>query len=120
MENKSHALAAGSFVLLVMALLVALAVWLTRETGMQRVYEISSAEAVTGLQPQASVRFKGVNVGKVTGIGFDPSASGHVLIRIAVDEQAPVTASTFATLGFQGVTGLAFIQLDDNGEAKVA
>lgn len=120
MENKSHALAAGSFVLLVMALLVALAVWLTRETGMQRVYEISSAEAVTGLQPQASVRFKGVNVGKVTGIGFDPSASGHVLIRIAIDEQAPVTASTFATLGFQGVTGLAFIQLDDNGEAKVA
>lgn len=120
MENKSHALAAGSFVLVVLALLVALAVWLTRETGMQRVYEISSAEAVTGLQPQATVRFKGVNVGKVTDIGFDPSQSGHVLIRIAIDEQAPVTASTFATLGFQGVTGLAFIALDDSGEAKVA
>jgi phospholipid/cholesterol/gamma-HCH transport system substrate-binding protein len=120
MENKSHALAAGTFVLVVLALLVTLAVWLTRETGMQRVYEILSAEAVTGLQPQASVRFKGVNVGKVTNIGFDAAAIGQVLIRIAIDEQAPITASTFATLGFQGVTGLAFVQLDDNGAAKVA
>jgi phospholipid/cholesterol/gamma-HCH transport system substrate-binding protein len=118
MENKSHALAAGTFVLLLLALLVALAVWLTRDTRELRVFELSSKDAVTGLQPQASVRFKGVNVGKVTAIGFDPQALGHVLIRIAVDDQAPITPSTFATLGFQGVTGLAFVQLDDSGESS--
>lgn len=120
MENKSHALAAGAFVLLMLALLVALALWLTRDTQSQRIYELSSAQAVTGLQPQATVRFKGVNVGKVSAIGFDPVTPGNVLIRIAVDEQAPITQSTFATLGFQGVTGLAFIQLDDTGTSKVA
>lgn len=120
MENKSHALAAGTFVLLVMALLVALAVWLTRDSRAMRVYELSSPDAVTGLQPQASVRFKGVNIGKVTAIGFDRQAPGHVLIRIAVDDQAPITQSTFGTLGFQGVTGLAFVQLDDKGESNVA
>ncbi len=120
MENKSHALAAGAFVLLMLALLVALALWLTRDADAQRVYELSSAQAVTGLQPQASVRFKGVNVGKVTAIGFDPLQPGHVLIRIAVDTQAPITESTFASLGFQGITGLAFIQLDDSGTSKVA
>ncbi len=120
MENKSHALAAGSFVLLLLALLVALAVWLTRDTDTQRVYELSSKEAVSGLQPEASVRFKGVNVGKVTAIGFDPQNPGNVLIRIAINEQAPITSSTFAALGFQGVTGRAFIQLDDNGESRVA
>lgn len=120
MENKSHALAAGAFVLLMLALLVALALWLSRDTGAQHVYELSSAQAVSGLQPQAAVRFKGVNVGKVTAIGFDPRTSGHVLIRIAVDQQAPITESTFASLGFQGITGLAFIQLDDTGASKVA
>ena len=119
MENKSHALAAGTFVLVLLALLVALAVWLTRDTNAQRVYELSSQDPVTGLQPQASVRFKGVNVGKVTAIGFDPLTPGNVLIRIAINEQAPITQSTFGTLGFQGVTGLAFVQLDDNGESKV-
>jgi len=118
MENKSHALAAGAFVLLLLSLLVALAVWLTRDTRELRVYELSSKDSVTGLQPQASVRFKGVNVGKVTAIGFDPQAVGQVLIRIAVDDLAPITSSTFATLGFQGVTGLAFVQLDDSGESS--
>jgi len=120
MENKSHALAAGTFVLVVLALLVALAVWLTRDTRDLRIYELSSKGAVTGLQPQATVRFKGVNVGKVTSIGFDPLVPGNVLLRIAIDDEAPITQSTFATLGFQGVTGLAFLQLDDSGESKVA
>lgn len=120
MENKSHALAAGLFVLFVSALLVALAAWLTRDTGVHRVYEISSPEAVNGLQPQAVVRFRGVPVGKVTAVGFDPQALGNVLVRIALDDTAPVTQSTYATLGFQGVTGLSFIQLDDSGTSQTA
>ncbi len=113
MENKSHAFAAGAFVLALLALLTALAVWLTRDTSEQRVFEISSAQGVTGLQPQAAVRYKGVLVGRVTEIGLDPVLQGHVLLRIAVNEVAPITRTTFASLGFQGVTGLAYVQLDD-------
>lgn len=108
------------FVLVVSALLVALAAWLTRDTAVRRIYEISSAEAVTGLQSQAPVRYRGVAVGKVTAIGFDPRTMGNVLVTVALDDAAPVTRSTYASLGFQGVTGLAFVQLDDSGESKVA
>ena len=118
MENKAHALAAGAFLLFVGAMLVALAMWLTRDTGVRRVYEMSTREAVSGLQPQAAVRFRGIDVGKVVNIGFDPQTTGNVLVRIAVDDRAPITKSTFATLGYQGVTGLAFVQLDDDGESK--
>jgi len=119
MENKAHALAAGAFVLLVTALLVAMAVWLTRDGAQRREYLLSTPDAVTGLQPQAAVRLKGVPVGKVTAIGFDPKQPGHVLVRLAVDTSAPVTESTYASLGYQGVTGLAFVQLDDKGESTV-
>ncbi|MFT3718882.1 MlaD family protein [Pseudorhodoferax sp.] len=115
MENKAHAMAAGIFVLVVAALLIALAVWLGRESGSTRTFELSTSEAVTGLQPQAPVRFKGVAVGKVTHIGFDPDVTGNIVIRIAVDETTPLTPSTFATLSYQGITGLAFVQLDDLG-----
>ncbi len=117
MENKAHALAAGAFVLLLSALLVALAVWLTRESGTRLIYDVSTDDAVTGLQEQASVRFRGVKVGKVTAIGFDPQVAGNVLVRIAIDAATPVTRSTYASLGFQGVTGIAFVQLDDHGES---
>lgn len=118
MENKSHAIGAGVFVLVVAALLVALAAWLTRDTGEHRLYEISTRDAVTGLQPQAGVRYKGVTVGRVQSIALDRETPGNVKLRIAVDSSAPITKSTFASLGFQGVTGLAFIQLDDTGQSQ--
>jgi len=115
MENKSHALAAGVFVLAVAALLVALATWLMRDVTNTVTYEMTTDASVTGLQPQAAVRFKGVAVGKVTDISFDPDRRGRVLVRVVVTPAAPITRSTFATLAFQGVTGLSFVQLDDPG-----
>lgn len=114
MENKAHALIAGAFVVLATALLALLAIWLTRDSSQRDLYEMSTSETVSGLQPQAAVRFRGVPVGKVERIGFDAKVKGNVLIRISVDHGAPVTKSTFATVASQGVTGLGFIQLDDD------
>jgi phospholipid/cholesterol/gamma-HCH transport system substrate-binding protein len=116
MENKAHALAAGVFVVALTALLLLLGAWLTRDSGDRDAFEISTREAVTGLQEQAPVRYRGVDVGKVTAIGFDPKAQGNVLIRLDIESGTPVTTDTFATLSFQGVTGLAFVQLDDTGQ----
>jgi phospholipid/cholesterol/gamma-HCH transport system substrate-binding protein len=116
MENKAHAMAAGIFVVVVAALLMLLAAWLTRETGARDAYEISTRESISGLQSQAAVRYRGVDVGKVDAIGFDKNAQGNVLIRMEVDQAAPVTKNTYATLNFQGVTGLAYVELDDNGQ----
>ena len=47
MENKAHAMAAGVFVVAITVLLVALAAWLTRDTGERDIYEISTRETVT-------------------------------------------------------------------------
>ncbi|MEP6790240.1 MAG: MlaD family protein [Ramlibacter sp.] len=116
MENKAHALAAGIFVAVISVLLIGLAAWLTRDTGQRDIYEISTRDTVTGLQAQAPVRYRGVDVGKVAAIGFDPKTQGNVLLRLEVDRAAPMNQETFATLGFQGVTGLSFVQLDDSGK----
>ena len=120
MENKSHAMAAGIFVLVLTVMLIGLAVWLTRDTGSYRDYELSTGDTVTGLQLQAPVRFKGVPVGKVTRIGFDPQVPGNVVVQLTVLEKTPVTPTTFASLAYQGVTGLAFVQLDDDDKPQPA
>jgi phospholipid/cholesterol/gamma-HCH transport system substrate-binding protein len=117
MENKSHALAAGAFVILVTALLVALAAWLMRDTRIRDTIEFSTRESVTGLQPQAAVRYRGIAVGKVDTIEFDPKARGNVLVSLAINQGTPITKSTYAVLGYQGVTGLAYVQLDDDGSS---
>lgn len=115
MENKAHAMVAGAFVLVVTTLLAVLAIWLMRDNTQRDLYEMSTSEILSGLQPQAAVRFRGVQVGKVELIGFDSKIKGNVLVRVSIDRSAPVTKSVFASVASQGVTGLGFIQLDDNG-----
>ena len=118
MENKAHALAAGAFVLLLSGLLMALALWLTRQTADTRTYEISTNQVVNGLGEEASVRYRGVKVGKVTDVDFDPKTPGNVLIRLSVDSSTPVSRATVASLGSLGVTGIAYVQLDEEGESR--
>lgn len=118
MENKSHALAAGAFVVGLLAVLVAIVVWFTRDDTVRHVYELSTREAVRGLQPQAAVRYRGIAVGKVEAIDFDPEQRGNVRVRLQIDEAVPLTRSTYATLSYQGVTGLAFVALDDPGDSQ--
>ena len=117
MENKAHAMAAGIFVLVVTALLGVLAIWLMRDNTERHLYEMSTSETISGLQPQAAVRFRGVPIGKVEVIGFDTKVKGNVLIRVSIDASAPVSKSAYATVASQGVTGLGFIQLDDEGQS---
>ena len=114
MENKSHALAAGLFVVLLTAMVIGLSLWMGRDNTNYQRFELATKDSVSGLQLQAAVRYKGVPVGRVTSIEFDPAEDGKVLIIIAVNAEAPITATTYAMLGFQGVTGLAHIQLDDD------
>lgn len=114
MENKSHALAAGAFVLLMLGLLAGLAFWLTQGGGgQQHRYDISTTQNVAYLQPESLVRYRGVAVGRVASIGFDPAQPGHVLLRLSIDSQAPLTRSSYATIALQGVTGLGYVQIDD-------
>jgi phospholipid/cholesterol/gamma-HCH transport system substrate-binding protein len=120
MENKAHAFAAGIFVLFVGALLAGLASWLNTDTRERYVYELSTKYSLNGLQSQAAVRFRGITIGKVTDMALDPAVRGNVLVRLALDNNGPITQSTFATLGQQGVTGIAFIDLNDDDSGSKA
>ena len=120
MENKSHALAAGLFILALTALLISTAMWLTRDTSALATFELAGQVNVAGLQPQATVRLRGVPIGKVQAIRLDPDTPGQVLVGIAVDAQAPISSATQASLGYQGVTGLAFIALEEVGAPGTA
>ncbi len=116
MENKSHALITGLFTIVLGTWLALAAMWLNRDSTERVPYELVTRASIAGLTPQSAVRYRGLEVGKVEHIGFDPLVPGQILVRIVVAKGTPLTRSTFATLGYQGVTGLAYIQLDDDGK----
>lgn len=119
MENKSHAFAAGLFTLGLLSLILAAVLWFQRDRTVRLPYDLVASGSVNGLSQNASVRYRGLPVGRVVRIGLDPDGSGRIVIRMMVDENTPITTTTTATLGIRGVTGMAFIQLDDklNGQS---
>ncbi len=115
MENKSHALIAGIFTLVLLTAGILLAMWFNRDRVERVPYEMATKLSVPGLSPQADVRYRGLDVGKVDEIIFDPAVPGQILVRISVKPDTPMTHSTYGVLGYQGVTGIAYVQLDDDG-----
>ena len=115
MENKSHALMAGIFTIVLLIAAVLIALWFNRDSEERVPYEIATILSVPGLNPQASVRYRGLDVGRVDAVLFDPQKPGQILIRFSVSKDTPITHSTFGTLSYQGVTGIAYVQLDDDG-----
>jgi phospholipid/cholesterol/gamma-HCH transport system substrate-binding protein len=114
MENRSHALMTGFFTIALLIATVLAGLWFNRDRTERVPYVIATTESIPGLNPQAAVRYRGLEVGRVDDINFNPAVAGQIVIRLSVDQETPITTTTFATLGYQGVTGIAFIQLDDD------
>lgn len=115
MENKAYALAAGLFTIMLGAAVVVAAMWFSGETYEKSYYVLESKFPVTGLNAQAVVRYRGVGVGKVTYIRFDPNDKRVIFIDIAIQSDIVLTRGTYAELKYQGVTGLSYVMLDDPG-----
>lgn len=114
MESRSHALMAGFFTIALAVLTTLFALWLGKDNIQRTPYTIATKLSVAGLNLQAAVRYKGIKVGNVTDIDFDEKNPGQILLKLDILADTPVTANTYATLGYQGVTGIAYVQLDED------
>ena len=113
MENRSHALMTGFFTIALLIGAVLAGIWFNRDRVERVPYVIATTQSIPGLNPQGVVRYRGLEVGKVDDISFDAKTPGQINIRLGIAADTPMTTTTFASLGYQGVTGIAFIQLDD-------
>ncbi len=113
METKSNHVIVGAVTLLLLALLAAFIVWLSRASdGAKKEYDIFFQQSVNGLAKGSGVSFSGVPVGQIESIelwGPDPE---FVRVRIKIDKQVPILLGTVATINGVGFTGVSEIQLD--------
>jgi phospholipid/cholesterol/gamma-HCH transport system substrate-binding protein len=117
MENRAHALAAGLFVIILSMAAAAAIMWFSDQKILHDHYILVSKEgSVAGLNPESSVRFRGVPVGKVENIRFDPQNPNLILIRIAVRNHIVFPKNIYAQLSTLGITGLAFIEMNIEGK----
>lgn len=115
MENRSHALLAGLFVLLLLIAAAATAIWLSQKDVTYQPYELVSKYPVAGLSIQSQVRYQGMAVGQVQGLSIDRNKPGVIRVQIGVLPDTPITKGTWAEIATQGVTGISNIDLRDDG-----
>jgi phospholipid/cholesterol/gamma-HCH transport system substrate-binding protein len=120
MDRDSNYVAVGAFVLLVIAMAVSFVFWYTDQQDKRTYqrYEIYFPGSVSGLTAGSPVRYLGVDVGKVARIMLDPQQRKTVQVLADIDSTAPIDERTRASLSLQGVTGLLFIDLEQDPKAE--
>lgn len=111
MENRAHAVIAVVFLLVLSAGAIVVYYWLANRQREPLAYEIVTSQSVGGLTAQSEVHFKGLVVGHVTGLGFDPHDRDHVVIHLRLQPHTYVTRATYAEVAMQGLTGGSVLDL---------
>ncbi|MBS0165124.1 MAG: MCE family protein [Nitrospira sp.] len=113
MEPKVNYILVGSFVAFLGAMILAGILWLGKSDyrGSYDRYEAYMTESVAGLSVDSSVKYRGVDVGRVKTITLRPDNPEEVLLTLDIVRGTPVKTDTIAVLETQGLTGLATINL---------
>ncbi len=120
METKANYVLVGSFVLTLFAAIVGVAIWFAK-VEFDKVpvrYQVYFTGNVTGLNIGSGVRYRGVPVGSVVDIAIDPVNVERIRVIIEVAVGTPIKKDTIASLGLQGITGIAFIQLSGGTQSS--
>ena len=121
METRANYILVGVITLAVLLASFGFVYWIARfgDTTNSVQLEVRIPGSVTGLSVGSQVLFNGIKVGDVRRLIIDAQNPKGIVAITEVNIDTPVTSSTKATLGFQGLTGQAYIELkggDPGGE----
>ncbi|HEU4592204.1 MAG TPA: MlaD family protein [Steroidobacteraceae bacterium] len=120
MEREANYTAVGAFVLLVTTMAALFVYWYAGSADARdyKRYEIYFQGSVSGLNRGSTVRYLGVEVGRVVTIRIDRRAADRVQVIADIDAGTPISDDTLASLSLQGVTGLLYIDLLAHADPK--
>lgn len=113
MEPKVNYGLVGLFVVLFGALLLGIMLWLGKgdyRAAYERYYAYMQ-ESVAGLSENSPVKYRGVEVGRVTDIRLSPENPEEVRLTLDIERGTPIKEDTMAVLHVQGLTGFAIVDL---------
>jgi phospholipid/cholesterol/gamma-HCH transport system substrate-binding protein len=113
MEREANYTAVGAFVLLIATMAGLFVYWYAGSSDARdyKRYEIYFEGSVSGLNRGSTVRYLGVEVGRIAMIRIDQRAADRVQVIADIDSSTPISKSTAASLSLQGVTGLLYVDL---------
>ncbi len=112
--KKAQKFRLGIFVLISSLLLLLMIVYFAAQAIFERkdnYYIAYSDISVSGLEAGSPVKFLGITVGSITGIGIAPDDVNTIIVKIALQEDTPVKVDAVADIVSMGITGLKTIEI---------
>jgi len=113
MEPKVNYIVVGAFVLLLGLTVLGAIFWMgkTDYRGIYDRYYVYTRESVAGLSVDSTVKYRGVDVGRVKAVVLNPENPEEVRVTLDIVGGTPVKTDTQAVLVTQGLTGLVTLNL---------
>ena len=113
METKANYVAVGAFVLICVLGIVVTLLWLAGVQYSQEYeyFQTSFKGPVTGLGDGTTVRYNGIDVGRVTDLHFDPVDPQKVVAMLQVKPALHIRTDSEASIESQGLTGGSYVEI---------
>ena len=113
METKANYVAVGAFVLICVFGVVVTLLWLAGAQYSQEYeyFQTSFKGPATGLGNGTTVRYNGIDVGRVTDLRFDPNDPQKVIAMLQVKPDLRIRQDSEASIESQGLTGGSYVEI---------
>jgi len=120
MYGRNSYLIVGVFISVGLVMMVAMILFFAggRATEPTVRYTVLFERDISGLTLGAPTRYLGVEVGQVIAMNLVTHNGTKVRVDLEVLQSTPVTTASYASLAFQGVTGVAFISLASDQDIR--
>jgi len=113
MNARTTYILAGLFVLVLAIAFIGTILWLGSGGPRQHynTYVVYTSDSVSGLNRDGTVKYRGVDVGRIHDISLDADNPERVRLVLEIQAGTPIKQDTVATLEVRGLTGLAYVNL---------
>ncbi len=120
MYGRNSYLIVGVFISVGLVMMVAMILFFAGGRATERTvrYTVLFERDISGLTLGAPARYLGVEVGQVIAMNLVTHNGTKVRVDLEVLQSTPVTTASYASLAFQGVTGVAFISLASDQDIR--
>ncbi|WOE71171.1 MlaD family protein [Hydrogenimonas thermophila] len=113
MESRPNYNIVGAFVLILGIGAIFFALWMGNINTQQayNYYYTYMEESVAGLPPDGTVKYMGVDIGKVKEIYIDQEDQTRIRLKLQLPKDFRVREGMYTTLKFAGITGITYIEI---------
>ncbi|RDU70513.1 MCE family protein [Helicobacter aurati] len=122
MERNINYVVIGAIFCALTIAMIAFIFWIGRfgiDERRVRIYHVYTQDEIAGISINTPVKYKGITVGNIVGIGFKDGEIGTVQLDVAINKKIPVREGSELIVDSDGFVGMGYLKLKQNENGNI-